>query len=42
MLMSHHHNAGENHRSFENVEKLKYLGTAMTNKNLILEEIKNK
>jgi hypothetical protein len=44
MLMSRHQNAGQNHtididnRSFENVTKLKYLGTALTDQNLIHEE----
>jgi hypothetical protein len=47
MLMTHHQNAREIHiikrvyRSFESVAKLKYLGTAVTNKNLIHEEVKN-
>jgi hypothetical protein len=42
MLLSHHQNTGQNrhikiaNRSFENVSQLKYLGTAVTNKNLIL------
>jgi hypothetical protein len=48
MLMSHHQNAGENRNiraagrsfeSFENVAKFKYLGTTVTNQNLIQEEI---
>jgi hypothetical protein len=46
MLLSRHQNAGQNHdikitkRSFENVAYLKYLGTIVTNRNLIQEEIK--
>jgi hypothetical protein len=46
MLLSCHQNAGQNHdiktgdRSFENVAQLKYLGTTITNQNLIQEEIK--
>jgi hypothetical protein len=46
MLLSRHQNAGQNHnmkigdRSFENVAQLKYLGTIVTNQNLIQEEIK--
>jgi hypothetical protein len=45
MLLSHHQNAGKNHnmkigdRSFENMAQLKYLGTTVTNQNLIGEEI---
>jgi hypothetical protein len=48
MLMSHHQNAGQNHnirmadRSFENVVQIKYLGTTVTNQNLINEEIKSR
>jgi hypothetical protein len=46
MLLSRHQNAGQNrdvkiaNRSFENVPQLKYLGTTVTNQNLIQEEIK--
>jgi hypothetical protein len=45
MLMSRHHNARQNHnikpanRSPENVPKFRYLGTVLTNQNLIYEEI---
>jgi hypothetical protein len=48
MLLSRHQNAGQNHdikignRSFENVAHLRYLGTTMTNQNLIQEEIKRR
>jgi hypothetical protein len=48
MLLSHHQNAGQNwdikiaNRSFENVSQLKYFGTTVTNRNLILEEIKRR
>jgi hypothetical protein len=44
-MLSCHQNAGQNHdikipnRSFENVAQFKYLGTAVTNQNLIQEEI---
>jgi hypothetical protein len=45
MLMSCYQNGGQNHnikiddRSFENVAWFKYLGTKVTNQNLIQEEI---
>jgi hypothetical protein len=48
MLLSRHHNAGQNHnirignRSFENVAQFKYLRKTVTNQKLILEEIKNR
>jgi hypothetical protein len=48
MFLSHHHNGGKNrdikiaNRSFENVSQFKYLGTAVTNQNLIQEEIKRR
>jgi hypothetical protein len=44
MLLSRHQNAGQNrdmkiaNRSFENVSQFKYLGTTVTNQNLIQEE----
>jgi len=47
ILMSRHQNAGQIHslliasKSFENVEKFKYLGT-ISNKNCIHEEIKSR
>jgi hypothetical protein len=47
-LLSRHQNAGQNHsirigdRSFGNVVQLKYLGTTLTNQNLIREEIKRR
>jgi hypothetical protein len=48
MLLSRHQNAGQNrdikiaNRSFENVSQFKYLGTTVTNPNLIPEEIKRR
>jgi hypothetical protein len=50
MLVSRNQNAGQNremeikigNRSFENVSQLKYLGTTVTNQNLIQEEIKRR
>jgi hypothetical protein len=48
MLLSHHQNVGQNwdikiaNRSFENVSQFKYLGTIVTNQNLIQEEIKRR
>jgi hypothetical protein len=48
MLLSRHQNAGQNHdinianRSFENVAQFKYLGTTVTNQNLIQEKIKRR
>jgi hypothetical protein len=46
MLLSRHQNARQNHdikignRCFENVSQFRYLGTTITNQNLIQEEIK--
>jgi hypothetical protein len=48
MLLSCHQNAGQNHnikmanRCIENVAEYKYLGTTVTNQNLIKEEIKRR
>jgi hypothetical protein len=48
MLLSRHQNAGQNHdakianRSFENAAQFKYLGTTVTNRNLIQVEIKRR
>jgi hypothetical protein len=48
MLVSRDQNAGQNweikigNRSFENVSQFKYLGTTITNQNLIQEEIKRR
>jgi hypothetical protein len=45
MLLSRHQNAGQNHaikianRRFKNVAQFKYLGTTVTNENLIQMEI---
>jgi hypothetical protein len=47
-LMSHHWNAEQNHaikitnRCIENVAKLKYLRTTLTNQNCIYEEFKSR
>jgi hypothetical protein len=48
MLLSRHQNAGQSYdikiasRCYENVEKFKYLGTTITNQNLIEEQVKRK
>jgi hypothetical protein len=48
MLLSRNQNAGQNHninigdRSFDNVAQFKYLGTTVTNQNLIQKEIKSR
>jgi ribosomal protein S2 len=48
MLLSCHQNAGQNHyirtvnRCFENVAQFRYLGTTITNQNLIQKEIKRR
>jgi hypothetical protein len=48
MLLSRHQNVGQNrdikiaNRSFENVSQFKYLGTTVTNQNLIQEEVKRR
>jgi hypothetical protein len=48
MLVSRDQNAGQNleikigNRSFENMSQFKYLGTTVTNQNLIQEEIKRR
>jgi hypothetical protein len=48
MLLSRHQNAGRNHnikianRCFENVAQFRYLGTTVTDQNLIQEEIKRR
>jgi hypothetical protein len=48
ILVSRDQNAGQNrdikigNRSFENVSQFKYLGTTVTNQNLIQEEIKRR
>jgi hypothetical protein len=47
-LMCRHQNAGQNHnvkianRSFENVAQFKYLGSTVSNQNMIQEEIKRR
>jgi hypothetical protein len=48
MLLSRHQNAGQNrninivNRCFENMAHFKYLGTTVTNQNLIRKEIKKR
>jgi hypothetical protein len=48
MVMFRNQNAGQNHnikidnKSFETVEQFKYLGTTLTNRNSIQEEIKSR
>jgi ribosomal protein S2 len=48
MSLSRHQNAGQNYdieianRCFENVAKFRYLGTTITNQNMIQEEIKSR
>jgi hypothetical protein len=48
MVMSRNQNAGKNHNikldniSFERVKQFKYLGTTLTNRNSIQEEIKSR
>jgi hypothetical protein len=48
MLLSRHHNAGQNHdikianRCFENVAQFKYLGMTVSNQNLIMEKLKRR
>jgi hypothetical protein len=48
MLLSRQQNVGQNrdikiaNRSFENVSQFKYLGTTVTNQNLIQEKIKKR
>jgi hypothetical protein len=48
MVMSRNQNAGQNHdikidnKSHERVEQFKYLGTTLTNRNSIQEEIKSR
>jgi hypothetical protein len=48
MIMSRHPNSGQNqnirtaNESFENVAKFKYLGTTLTNQNVIHDEIKRR
>jgi hypothetical protein len=48
MLLSRHQNAGKDYdikianRCFENVARFRYLGTTITNQNLIQEEIKRR